>query len=168
MPNTNDKELAIYEASKFYPIGLNKKPWPIGPSNSYIVTPTLYCITDKVLSLFLTLDLLNWFFSKPLSFPSQSARGDFQQDLLQKRDENEDDYSELQLQSSYIRFYIILLIPTLKQNYLRLGKSLNKFISKRTISWPMIWGSSSSGYITSMLWFWQRGAVLMSKGWACP
>jgi hypothetical protein len=36
------------------------------------------------------------------------------------------------------------------------------------MSWPTICGSYSSGYMTSMLWLGQSGAVLMMTGCACP
>lgn len=48
-----------------------------------------------------------------------------------------------------------------------LGKSLKMLSSSRTMSCPMICGSSSSGYMTMMEWFLQRGEVLMRTRWAC-
>jgi hypothetical protein len=54
-----------------------------------------------------------------------------------------------------------------KLSYLAFGNNLKILRSSSTISCPMTWGSSSSGYITIMLWFLHRGAMLIRIGCTC-
>jgi len=56
MPNTNDRELATSDGSRFYPIALITNPWLIGLSISAILTPTVYYIKNNILNLCLNLD----------------------------------------------------------------------------------------------------------------
>lgn len=48
------------------------------------------------------------------------------------------------------------------------GKILKRLRRRSTMSCPTICGSSSSGYITRMLWLGHRGVVFITIGWACP
>ena len=52
--------------------------------------------------------------------------------------------------------------------YLMFGNILNIFNKSRTISWPIIWGSSSSGYMAKIQLLAQIGDVFINIGCACP
>ena len=48
------------------------------------------------------------------------------------------------------------------------GRTLKILSSKSTISWPIICGSSSSGYMAKMQLFGHTGDVLIRTGWEWP
>ncbi len=49
-----------------------------------------------------------------------------------------------------------------------LGKTLKIFSKSKTISWPIICGNYSSGYIAKMQLYGQIGVVLIKIGCECP